>query len=446
MDPTETIGVPELLNRSRVGVQRLRRHWILPFAMLRLRSMGRIFTIRSLSIIAAAGIVFGLYAKSVHQRLVNDYHGNFSGFIQLGRDRFDDNPLVMDRPEIRRTLLLLDNAGYDGQFMYYITFDPFLRRLDSYRRVVDYPPYRYGRIGFPLMIKLFSADRWRLYPVVMIALLLASTAVASVGLGGLARSALPVVGLTVAVVPGFWESIPADLPEPLAAAFVITAFWCLSRRFVALAGASFAMSLLVRETGALFLVAAVLAELFGRRPRDAVKLGAIAVAPFLCWRLYVAWSQYPMYGTEAFFVNPHDFGLPFGGIWDMWRALRAHDYYSGNPQVIRAAVAYPVLLLLGIIVSAALLAEVPSAAAGAGLAFGILAISLNYDGIWGGIGGAIRDTFEMFVALAIATAAWQRYRLWVRAALLAFWASTAVSVFYLASTADSARRATEFWK
>jgi hypothetical protein len=93
-------------------------------------------------------LVTACYGSYVRYQLRNDYHGNYSGFLQLSEDTFDSNPLVRDRPDIRRSLLLRGDNGYDGQFMYYMTFDPFMRRFDSYRTVVDYPPYRFGRIGF----------------------------------------------------------------------------------------------------------------------------------------------------------------------------------------------------------------------------------------------------------------------------------------------------------
>jgi hypothetical protein len=116
-----------------------------------------------LATLATVALVLGTYGAFLRHKLHVDYRGNYSGFLQLSLERFDHNPLVMDRPEIRRAVLLLDNSGYDGQFMYYMTFDPFMRRFDSYRSVVDYPPYRFGRIGFSLMTKIASGDRWRRY-------------------------------------------------------------------------------------------------------------------------------------------------------------------------------------------------------------------------------------------------------------------------------------------
>lgn len=401
---------------------------------------------RSLAVIAVAAAVVGLYGSWVHQRLRHDYHGNWSGFIQLSRDRFDDNPLVMDKPQIRQTLALLDNDGYDGQFMYYMAFDPFLRQFDSYRRVVDYPPYRFGRIGFPLLIKLFSWDRWRRFPITMVALILGGIALAALGIGGLSRDTGPIAAVIVAFIPGFWESIGVDLPEPLAAGLVIAAFWWLSRRSIRLAGVCFALSLLVRETGAIFAVAAILAELVGGRRKDALTLATLAFAPFVAWRLYVGWSQYPMYGSEAFFVRPHDFGLPFVGLWDMWTAIRAHEYFAQSAAVTRAAFSYAGLIGAAIVLCIMLLIQAPTAAAAAGLAYGIVAVCLNYEPIWGAIGGAIRDTFEPFVALAVATTAWPRYGRSARIGLVAFWVASAVFVLFLSASADSVRGALAFWR
>jgi hypothetical protein len=396
--------------------------------------------------VAVAAAVLAVYGSWVRQRVRTEYHGNYSGFIQLGRDRFDDNPLVMDRPDIRRTLVLVDGNGYDGQFMYYMAFDPFLRRFDSYRRVVDYPPYRFGRIGYPLLIKLVSADRWRLFPIAMVALILGGIAVAAAGIGGLSRDIAPFAGVIVAFIPGFWESIRIDLPEPLAAGLVIAAFWMLSRRSIRLAGVCFALAVLVRETSVIFALAAAVAELAGRRRKDALTVAALTLVPLLAWRLYVGWTQFPMYGSEAFFVRTNDFGVPFAGFWDMWNAIRAHQYFAQSAAVTRAALSYVVLIGGAIVLCAVLLIETPTAAAGAGLVYGLVAVSLNYEPIWGAIGGAIRDTFEPFVALALATTAWRRYGRATRLGLVAFWVASAVFVLFLSENAESVRGALVFWR
>ena len=305
-------------------------------------------TRRSTALLALVVIlVTGWYGHAAWHRLRVDFHGNASGFIQLSRDWYDDNPMVQDTPQIRETLLLLDNGGYDAQFMYYMAFDPFMRHFDSYRRIVDYPPYRFGRIGYVLLIKMFSGDRWRRFPAAMLGLVIGGLALAAASLGalGIDRGAGPAAGWLVVIIPGFWESLGVDLPEPIAAALIVAGFWLLAKRATTRAALCFALSLLVRETGLIFVALAAGGEFLAGRRRPSVELLLIACLPVLAWRLYVTWALFPMYGIGGLILQPHNFGVPFGGIIDSWRAIAAHDYYPGAPAIARAALVYSALII-----------------------------------------------------------------------------------------------------
>jgi hypothetical protein len=208
-----------------------------------------------------------------------------------------------------------------------------------------------------------------------------------------------------------------------------------------MAGLAFALSLLVRETGLGFVAAASGVELLAGRRAAAATLSVVAIAPVLAWRLYVGWVQFPIYGVEAFLVNPHDLGIPFGGIVDMWHALRLHQYYPGNRAIATAAVVYPLLLTLGLVVSLLLVVKRPSPLAAVAVAYGLLAISLNFDQIWSGIGVAVRDTYELFIALAIATLSWRECSRTLKGGLVAFWIAAGAFVFYFSESGESIRQA-----
>src|SRR5690606_16484536 len=107
---------------------------------------------------------------------VQEFHGNFTGLMRISEAGFDRSPLFSGRTDVRETLTLVPNEGYDGQFMYFAAFDPLVLRFrdepQRYRDVVDAPPYRFGRIGMPWMVRTLAGDRWRWYPGVMVGLLL----------------------------------------------------------------------------------------------------------------------------------------------------------------------------------------------------------------------------------------------------------------------------------
>jgi hypothetical protein len=229
-------------------------------------------------------LVLTVFWQPVRHRLV-EYAGNYSGFLMISERAFSVNPLVKDRDDLRQQLRLLDNGGYDGQFMYFVAFDPFMRefrdRPRAYRDVVDAVPYRFGRIGFSALTRAAALGHSERYPVVMIWILLLSLAATSFGLSVIAqhhgRSAW--YGALILAVPGFWQSIQSALPEPLAAATLVAGLACVIRRQLMPAGLLFAASLLVRETGVVLVLCVAVGLFMGTRgggpdnPRDASPKG-----------------------------------------------------------------------------------------------------------------------------------------------------------------------------
>jgi hypothetical protein len=206
--------------------------------------------------------VLAVFWAVTRAQLRDRHDGNYSGFLAISRSLFDANPLLNSREDIRRSLQLLGNGGYDGQFMYYTTFDPLMRAFTDdpakYRAVVDAVPYRYGRIGYSALTRLIAGRRWQHYPATMIWLLLLSLGTSAFILAVWAQDAgvSPALGYLVMLVPGFWLSIETALPEPLAAVTLLASLLSVARERWLLAGVLFAIALLVRETGLVFVAAA----------------------------------------------------------------------------------------------------------------------------------------------------------------------------------------------
>ncbi len=380
---------------------------------------------------AASGLV---YAAVMHRVLVERYHGNYSGFLQLSRERFDNSPLMWDRPgAVRRSLLLIDGPGYDGQFMYYETFDPFLRtfgyRPFTYRSIVDAPTYRYGRIGFSLFTKVVSLDRWRRYPASMVWLTIAGVCVTALFLSAIAarHGAHPLWGLVVIVVPGFWHSLFASLPEPLAAALLVAGYWWVLEDRPVIAGLLFALSLLVRETGVILVVCLAIAHVRTGRGRAVLTYAGIALGVLVAWRLYVAWVLYPAFGREAFFMNPNDVGVPFVGLFGLWKSIASGAYAGGAGDMARAGLAYSVALVAALVLAGAIAVRSPGPVPVAALLYSLMAVSLTY-GIWENLENGVRGTYETFVVLALAAIESRPLSRSTRWGLAAFWATAVVFV------------------
>ena len=191
------------------------------------RALGGVHRWRpQLAAAATAAVVllaYGLIIRSTAMEL----DGQFSGLLRVSTTFFDRVPFLQDRLDVRNSLKLIPDSGYDAQFQYFAIFDPLMRRYSTrpqlYRNVADAPPYRFGRIGFPMLTRLFAGGRWQLYPATMVALVWAGVGLAAFALSLLAQrtGGSAAWGLLVLAIPGFWQSVQVTLPEPVAAALLL---------------------------------------------------------------------------------------------------------------------------------------------------------------------------------------------------------------------------------
>jgi hypothetical protein len=418
---------------------------------LGLTTLRRIAATRSIlapygAALATAAIVLGLYGAVVQRRLHDDYRGNYSGFIQISREFFDNNPLFASRPDVRKTVLLTD-GGYDAQFMYAETFDPLMRRFrdqpDEYTRVADAPPYRFGRIGFVWITYLASLGRWDWFPATMVLLVLGATGLCAFLLARVAQNhgGRAFWALTVALIPGFWQSVQVALPEPIAAALLVGAYLALNHRHWLLAAVLGAVSLLIRETGAIFVVCAAAFMFLRGRRSQAIVFASTALLPLALWRGYVGLTLYSTWGTSAFFFNPQNTGAPFRGFLDLWATIARGEYFPDVPELIRAGIWYPVVVTTGLFVGIALAVVRPSVSSIAAMLYGLVAVSLNYSSIWVHVGNGQRGTYELFIMLALSAVSCRSLPKLIRISLLVFWSVSAVYVTFLAFDAAFIRYA-----
>jgi hypothetical protein len=231
------------------------------------------------------------------------------------------------------------------------------------------------------------------------------------------------------------------LPDPIAAATLVAGIVCLANHRWALAALLFATSLLVRETGLIAIGCLLVGSVVGGQRREPLAVGACAVGVILLWRLYVAWVLFPDWGMNGLLFHPPDLGWPFVGIFDLWRKVFQGQYYPGLPELSRAAIVFPMLLIAGFMLAAALVVIAPTATAFAGLSYGLLAVCLNLPAIWVHVGNGLRGTYELFLMLALSTLAIRNYPPLLRRGLIWFWWAAALYVFLLGFDATDIRAA-----
>lgn len=377
------------------------------------------------------------------------YNGNYSGLVQIGHPFADRMPGLLARPELKESLVIVD-GGYDGQFFYAMSFDPFLTAHASnpakYYDVVDTPPYRYGRIGFSVLTKIASGDRPERYPATMVWLVIAGHFVGALCLAGIflhfGHSAA--WALLWVLVPGFVQSLHSTLPESIAAALLVAGFWAWLRSNLWLSAGLLAASLLVRETGAILLVALIGWELAARRNLRAAATLATGGAAFALWRLYVCWRLFPEFGWKGLFVNAGNLGAPFVGMAGVWSAIAQGAYFPDAPNLAWSGALYPLVLLAAMALAVAMLRTRRTAAAVALAGFCVLAAVMDYGSIWLHVGNAERTSYETILFSIVAFAsldARDARSTRLRAVMLAFFGALACYLLFASVDAAHIRRA-----
>src|SRR6187549_3968766 len=76
-------------------------------------------------VLLVALLVGGLFLSFSVYQINTRFGGNPSGPLLISRARFLPSP-ASARTDVRSSVRLIDGAGSDGQFFYFIAFDPFL--------------------------------------------------------------------------------------------------------------------------------------------------------------------------------------------------------------------------------------------------------------------------------------------------------------------------------
>src|SRR5262245_29697205 len=254
------------------------------------------------AILVSVIVIIILTGGMLHQ--LAEYDGNFSGFLHISKKYLGRNDILMEHPEIRRELIKVDGNGYDGQFFYFITWDPLMKEYHfapGAEKIVDDPVFRYRRIAFPLLTKLFSLNQPYLYPMVMMLFLIAGGGILSFFVARIAmiQQWSPWSGLLAILIPGLWFSISVATPEPLAAAFLAAGFYLVLKQRYMPAAIFFAMAALTRESTILFIAVIAIFEFLKNRKLRAPLILILSIVPYFVWRLYVSIILYAIRGSKG---------------------------------------------------------------------------------------------------------------------------------------------------
>ena len=189
-------------------------------------------------------IVFFFFLGSMLHTL-HEHKGNYSGFLRISQEMAFKNPLLKGHTELLKELTLVKDSGYDGSLYYFMSFDPFLTKLSNareYESVVDAPVFRYRRILFVWLTYFLSFGNPNNFPMTMVYLLLFAHFIGSFLLAKTAKfiGKSPYYGLLWILIPAFSVSLRYATPEPIAALFLVAAYYAYLKEKFLLSTAIFA--------------------------------------------------------------------------------------------------------------------------------------------------------------------------------------------------------------
>ncbi len=388
--------------------------WILCFVPVWIASYHTLGSRTYFKPMLAAAIVAIILTGGMLRQL-SEYDGNFSGFLHISKKFLGRNYILGEHPGIRRDLIKVDGTGYDGQFFYFIAWDPLMKQYHfapGEDKIVDDPVFRYRRIAFPALTKILSLNQPYLFPAVMMILLIAGGTILSFFIAKIAMNypgvwaSVPASvqdgrawsGLLAILIPGIWFSLYVATPEPLAAAFLAAGFYLtLKHRYIP-AAIFFSLAALTRESTVLFIVVIAIFEFFKERKLRASLILIASIVPYFVWRLYVAITLSAMRGWKGFFFEPGNLGIPFAGVIQAYQQIMNGNYIQ---PVTVPAIALSIVLVCLMVVFVFVYRNTKHPIAIIGAIYTFLALSLSFDKVWKDVSNVERQSYESFLCLML---------------------------------------------
>ena len=236
---------------------------------------------------------------------------DFSSFVVAG-DRYCNPALVPQSLTVLR-----NSGGFDGQFYYRLSLNPFTSKVTELGITLDAPALRHQRILYPLLawiLSLGDAD-----PVPIILLLINFISLCAMGcLGGTFAQTLKqhaLWGIFVPLYPGFLFTLSRDLVEILEITLLLGSLLLIRRSKPIGATLLLTLAVLTKETALLVAVAAVFLYVFEWwKSKEVGTLRwyyfAVPIAVFFLWQvvLFYNWGMFPIYAS-----GNSNLGIPLVG-------------------------------------------------------------------------------------------------------------------------------------
>lgn len=233
--------------------------------------------------------------------------GDLSVFISAGSD-FTDKDFVAHNINVN------EGQGYDGQFFYRLSLNPFNLSKTAEGITLDYPGYRGQRLIYPLLVWLISfGGQPSAVPFVMI---LVNVIAFSLTFFFFEKIISKInANDTFRILPlflfGIYLAVSKDLAEAVELCFFTLTVWTVINKKWMAAIIFSSLTLLTRETSIILLIPFLLTTVF-RQKKSGKRLIQFAI-PFLLfavWKVYISSAA----GNESTTDGSGNISYPFLGI------------------------------------------------------------------------------------------------------------------------------------
>jgi hypothetical protein len=318
-------------------------------------------------------------------------------FILIGQDFAHPAQLPAGMP-------LRAATGYDGQFYYRLAINPLNLHQTAYGVSID-SPYRFMRIGYPILTWLLSFGQTSLVPLMLVVV-----NAAAIGVIGYIGGRFAIQGGRHAawglLLPGYFglvTSLCRDTAEPVAAACMVAGLLAIRLRQRRLAALVLAFGVLTRETVMVLVAAIAIVRITGflrrrdRPGRDDV-VWVLPAAAFVVWELLVLLFA----GTLPVLADGgRNAGTPFVAPIEALKSNLAHiDWHSYNAiDVWLAEVA--VLLIFAVAALCSLRVSRALAHEKLALVLFLVEICVVTPSTWGSVTADLRSFVEVYLMAVV---------------------------------------------
>lgn len=250
-------------------------------------------------------------------------------YTLVGKHNFDLTRLItaginfVNKNELPHPIAVLPfSDGYDGQFYYRLSLDPFTSSQADFGIRLDNPAYRQQRILYPLIVYVLSAGNASVVPFLLVL-------VNTVGIGVIAyfgalyssnQNKHAFWGLTFPLYTGFLFTYARDLTEIIAASLLLAGIVYYQRHRWFLSCLFFTGALLAKETTLPVILAILFLNLLPPK-KDIIRPSAICagIPPLISiiWHVWLTIKWGNIWSVEL----RNNIGVLLGGVSEFIRSI-----------------------------------------------------------------------------------------------------------------------------